>query len=70
MITKEQIDRINELARKVKSGETLTPEEVSERDILRRAYIDSVKASLTGHLDSITVMEPDGSKHKLKKKEE
>jgi len=70
MITKEQIDRINELARKVKGGEKLTPEELAERDVLRRAYIDSVKASLTGHLESITVMEPDGSKHKLKKKEE
>ena len=70
MITKEQIDRINELARKAKSGDALTPDELAERDSLRRAYIDSVKASLTGHLDSITVLEPDGSKHKLKKKEE
>jgi len=70
MITKEQIDRINELARKAKGGETLTPEELAERDMLRRAYINSVKASLTGHLESITVLEPDGSKHKLKKKEE
>ena len=70
MITKEQIDRINELARKAKGGEILTPEELAERDVLRRAYIDSVKASLTGHLERITVMEPDGSKHKLKKKDE
>ena len=47
----KKIDRINELARRVKAGETLTPEELAERDALRREYIDSVKASLIGHLD-------------------
>ena len=61
----KKIDRINELARRVKAGDTLTAEELSERDALRREYVASVKASLTGHLDNTYIVEPDGTKHKL-----
>lgn len=64
----KKIDRINEFARRVKAGETLSAEELSERDALRREYIDSVKASLTGHLDNTYILEPDGTKHKLPRK--
>ena len=67
MVTKEQIDRINELARKAKA-EGLTSEEIAERNILRRAYIDSVKASLTGHLENTVIQYPDGTKKPLRKK--
>ena len=68
MITQEQIDRINEFARRVKAGETLTPEETAERDELRRLYVASVKASLTAHLDSVRIVEKDGSKRPLEKR--
>ena len=61
------IARINELAKKSKT-EGLTPEETVERDKLRRIYIDSVKASLTGQLDNTYIVRPDGSKEKLKTK--
>ncbi len=44
----EKIDRINEFARRVKAGETLTPAELAERDALRKEYISSVKANLVG----------------------
>ncbi len=64
----KKIDRINELARRVKAGEVLTPEELAERDALRREYIDSVKASLTGHLEHTYILEPDGTKRKLSRK--
>ena len=64
----KKIDRINELARRVKAGETLTAGELAERDALRREYIDSVKASLTGQLDNTWIVEPDGTKHKLNEK--
>ena len=64
----KKIDRINELARRVKAGETLTPAELAERDALRGEYIASVKASLTGHLENTYIVEPDGTKHKLSKK--
>lgn len=64
----EVINRINELARKAKA-EGLTPEETTERDKLRRIYIDSVKASLTGQLDNTYIVRPDGSKTKLERKQ-
>ena len=61
------ITRINELAKKAKT-EGLTPEELKERDQLRRIYIDSVKASLIGNLENTYIVEPDGTKRKLEKK--
>ena len=63
----EVIARINALATKAKQGE-LTPEELAERDKLRRIYIDSVKASLTGHLENTYLVYPDGTKKKVQKK--
>jgi len=62
----EVIARINELARKAKA-EGLTPEETVERDKLRRIYIDSVKASLTGQLENTYIVYPDGTKKKVSK---
>jgi uncharacterized protein YnzC (UPF0291/DUF896 family) len=63
----EVIARINELAKKAKS-EGLTEEEIVERDKLRRIYIDSVKASLVGHLENTYIVGPDGQKRKLEHK--
>ena len=60
----EVIARINELARKAKA-EGLTPEELTERDKLRRIYIDSVKANLVGQLENTTIVYPDGTKKKV-----
>ena len=62
------IARINELAAKA-TKESLSPEELAERDKLRRIYIDSVKASLTGQLDNTYIVRPDGSKEKLERKD-
>ena len=67
-MTEEKIAKINEYARRVKAGETLTPAELAERDALRREYIDSVKASLTGHLDNTYLVDEKGNKQKLQKK--
>lgn len=64
----KKIDRINELARRVKVGEVLTPEETAERDALRREYIASVKASLTGQLDNTFLVDGKGNKTPLKKR--
>lgn len=60
----EKIDRINELARKAKTG-SLTEEELAERDALRREYIDSVKQTLCSHLDNTWVVDEKGNKRKL-----
>ncbi len=67
MVTDEQIKRINELAKKQREV-GLTDEEKSEQAILRKAYVDAFRQSLEGQLDSITVVEKDGSRHKLEKK--
>lgn len=49
LMTQEKIDRINELARKAKSV-GLTPEEIVERDKLRREYIDAFKNNIRSQL--------------------
>lgn len=64
-----KIDRINELARKAKTGQ-LTEDEQKERDLLRREYIDSVVGSLRGQLDNTYIIDKQGRKTKLRKKEE
>ena len=61
------IARINELARKAKT-EGLTEAEIEERAKLRRIYIDSYKAILVGQLENTYIVDPDGTKHKLKHK--
>jgi uncharacterized protein YnzC (UPF0291/DUF896 family) len=66
MSLNDTIARINELAKKAKT-EGLTPEELTERDKLRRIYIDSVKANLVGHLDNTYVVDEKGNKTPLKK---
>ena len=64
----EVIARINELAKKAKT-EGLTPEELAERDKLRRIYIDSVKANLVGQLENTSIVYPDGTKKKITPKQ-
>ncbi len=43
------VKRINELAKKSKEV-GLTPEEIEEQKVLRRAYIDSVLGNIKGQL--------------------
>ena len=62
---KEDIDRINELARKAKTV-GLTPEENEERAGLRRAYIDSVVGDLRQQLDNTYIVDSKGNKRKLR----
>ena len=68
-MTQEKIDRINELARKKKS-EGLTEAELQEQAILRREYIESFKQSLVSQLENTYIVEPDGTKRKVTKKDE
>lgn len=62
------IARINELAKKAKT-EGLTPAELSERDGLRRIYLDAVRANLTAQLDNTYIVDEQGNKRKLRKKQ-
>lgn len=68
-MTKEQIDRINALARKAKTSEGLTEAEREEQAVLRRAYIDSVLGNLRGQLDNTVIVDEKGNHRKLKRKE-
>ena len=64
----EVIAQINALAKKVKQS-PLTPEELEQRDRLRKIYIDSVKANLVGQLENTYILQPDGTKKKVAKKQ-
>lgn len=61
----EVIARINELAKKAKT-EGLTEEETQERAALRRRYVASVRENLSAQLDNTVIVEPDGTRHKLR----
>ena len=67
-MNKEQIDRINELARKARFV-GLTQDEEKERAVLRRAYIDSVLGNLKDQLDNTYIVDEQGNKRKLKEKD-
>jgi len=60
-ITKEDIDRINELYRKSQTGEGLTEEEKELQQELRKAYIQAIRRNMRGNLDNIDVVNKDGS---------
>ncbi len=59
-VTDQDIARINELYRKQKAG-TLTEAEKAEQKRLRAAYVQSIRQSLRGNLESIKIQEPDGT---------
>lgn len=67
-MTKEQIDRINALARKARTPEGLTEAEKEEQAVLRRAYIDSVLGNLRGQLDNTVIMDEKGHRRRLKER--
>ena len=59
-----KISRINELAHIAKERE-LTPEELAERDILRKEYIEEWRQSTISLLENTYIQTPDGKKRKL-----
>ena len=64
-MSKTRLERINELARKAKT-EGLTPEEIAERDVLRREYVNAVLGNVRAQLDSTYVVDEEGNKRPLK----
>ena len=67
-MTNEKIARINELAKKSKTT-GLTDAEKVEQQALRQEYVADVKASLRAQLNNTSIQEPDGTIHKLVKKD-
>ncbi len=68
-MTKEQIARINDLAKKQKA-EGLTAEEKAEQLKLRGEYINAYKQSLIAQLENTYILEPDGTKRKVRRKDD
>ena len=68
-MTKESIDRINELARKSKTV-GLTEEEKVEQAALRKEYLADIRKSLEATLSNVYFVEEDGSQTPLKKKDD
>jgi len=65
---KEQIERINELARK-KKAEGLTEEELKEQAELRAQYLREFRANMEATLQAVRVEQEDGTYKPLVKKE-
>lgn len=59
MITQEELNRINHLARKSKE-EGLTGKEKKEQQHLRQQYLKSVRASFKNQLKSVKIVDPEG----------
>ena len=63
-----KIDRISELTRISRTRE-LTAEEQAERAALRAEYIAAIKASLVGQLDNTYLVDEQGNKRHIPKKQ-
>ena len=68
VMEKEQIERINELARKKKSV-GLTAEELEEQAALRAQYLREFRANMEATLQAVRVEQEDGTYKPLVKKE-
>lgn len=64
-----KLDRINELARKSRSPEGLTEAEKEEQTRLRKEYIALFRGNMEAQLQNLVIVEPDGSKHKVTKRQ-
>ena len=64
----ERLKRINALANKAKTV-GLTEEEIRERDVLRKEYLAAFRQNMMQQLDSVYLVDENGEKHKLQKKE-
>lgn len=68
-MTQEKIDRINELARKSRTPEGLTPEEKEEQNALRNEYRAGFVRNLKAQLDNIEIVDApklaEGDKRKI-----
>lgn len=56
MIETKRLARINELAKIAKERE-LTPEEIAERDVLRKEYLAAFRANFKKQLDNIELVD-------------
>lgn len=62
-----KLNRISELAKLAKER-ALTPEELTERDALRKEYIAEWRRGAEQVLENTYIVTPDGKKQKLQKR--
>lgn len=60
MLSKEKINRINELSKKSKSA-GLSVEEAKEQTQLRKEYLSSFRSSMRDTIENVKVIDPDGT---------
>ncbi|AIF43672.1 DUF896 domain-containing protein [Virgibacillus sp. SK37] len=60
MLSKDKLERINQLAKKSKQ-EGLSNEEKIEQKKLREEYLKNVRSSFKNQFKSMTVMDPEGN---------
>lgn len=60
MLEKEQMDRLNYLARKKKT-QVLTEEELKEQVALRQAYLKAFRRGMRNHIEGIKIVDPEGN---------
>lgn len=68
MFDQKKLNRINELAKKNKTKEGLTPEELIERDALRKEYLANFRAHFRSRLENIEVVSPEEFEKRTKGK--
>lgn len=68
MFDQKKLNRINELAKKNKTKEGLTPEELVERDELRKEYLANFRAHFRSRLENIEVVSPEEFEKRTKGK--
>ena len=61
----ERTKKLNEYSARIKAGETLTPEEIADRDRLRQEFLAEFRKNFRAQLDNTVVQYPDGTKKSL-----
>ncbi len=67
MFDKNKLDRINELAKKNKA-EGLSSEELAEREVLRKEYLEHFRLHFKSRLENIKVVSPEEYEQEMKNK--
>lgn len=60
MLSKEKLNRINELSAKAKSGQ-LTEAEAREQTALRKEYLDTFRATMRHTIENVKVVDVEGN---------
>lgn len=61
------INRLNEIARKLKETGELSPEELKEREDLRNLYRKNFKANFVNIMEGVHIEELDGTVNKVER---